>query len=49
VRNDVLDLTGRDPLFEEYPTLTRDAIRAAASYGAALASEDIEPIPQTEG
>lgn len=32
-------------ILEEYPTLTVDGIRAAAAYGAALAGEDVLPLP----
>lgn len=32
-------------ILEEYPSLTEDAIRAAAAYGAVLAREEIIPIP----
>jgi uncharacterized protein (DUF433 family) len=31
----------------EYPTVTAAGVRAAAAYGAALAREDLLPIPQT--
>lgn len=33
-------------ILEEYPTLTVEGIRAAAAYGAALASEDVFPLPR---
>jgi uncharacterized protein (DUF433 family) len=36
-------------IVEQYPSLTREAVRAAAGYGAALTTEEIEPIPQSEG
>ncbi|MGI8608913.1 MAG: DUF433 domain-containing protein [Candidatus Dormibacteria bacterium] len=36
-------------ILQEYPTLTRESIRAAAGYGAAVTSEEIEPIPHVEG
>ena len=36
-------------IMDQYPSLTPDGIRAAAGYGAALASEQLEPIPQSEG
>jgi uncharacterized protein (DUF433 family) len=36
-------------IMAEYPTLTQAAIRAAAAYGAALAAEQIEPLPISEG
>ena len=32
-------------ILTEYPTLTIDGIRAAAAYAAALASEDVLPLP----
>lgn len=31
-------------ILDEYPTLTVEGIRAAAAYGAALASEDVLPL-----
>ncbi len=31
----------------EYPSLTQAGVRAAAAYGAALAREELLPIPQT--
>ena len=31
----------------EYPTVTAARVRAAAAYGAALAREDLLPLPQT--
>ena len=31
----------------EYPTITAAGVRAAAAYGAALAREDLLPLPQT--
>jgi uncharacterized protein (DUF433 family) len=34
-----------EEILEEYPTLTVDGVRAAAAYGAALASEDVLPLP----
>jgi uncharacterized protein (DUF433 family) len=34
-----------DGIIEQYPSLTRDGIRAAAAYGAALAREEISPLP----
>jgi uncharacterized protein (DUF433 family) len=33
-------------ILNEYPTLTVDGIRAAAAYGAALATEDVFPLPR---
>jgi len=33
-------------ILKEYPTLTVDGIRAAAAYGAALATEDVLPLPR---
>jgi uncharacterized protein (DUF433 family) len=35
-----------EEILEEYPTLTVDGIRAAAAYGAVLASEDALPLPR---
>ena len=32
-------------IVKQYPSLTRDGIRAAAAYGAALAREEIVPLP----
>jgi uncharacterized protein (DUF433 family) len=34
-----------DPIVSQYPSLTTEAIRAAAAYGAALAREEILPFP----
>ncbi len=34
-----------DEIVEQYPSLTRECIRAAAAYGAALAREEIFPLP----
>ena len=34
-----------DEIVRQYPTLTIDGIRAAAAYGAALAREEIRPLP----
>lgn len=36
-----------DQILTEYPTLTVEGIRAAAAYGAALASEDVFPLPRS--
>lgn len=33
-----------DEILDEYPTLSLEGIRAAASYGAALAREDVFPL-----
>lgn len=33
-------------ILEEYPTLSIKGIRAAAAYGAALAGEDVFPLPR---
>jgi uncharacterized protein (DUF433 family) len=30
----------------EYPTVTKEGVRAAAAYGAALAREELLPLPQ---
>jgi uncharacterized protein (DUF433 family) len=35
-----------EEILEEYPTLTVDGIRAAAAYGAVLASEGALPLPR---
>jgi uncharacterized protein (DUF433 family) len=32
-------------IIEQYPSLDRERIRAAAAYGAALAREEIFPLP----
>ena len=32
-------------ILRQYPTLTVDGVRAAAAYGAALAREEIHPLP----
>lgn len=34
-----------DDIIEQYPSLTQEGIRAAAAYGAALAREEIFPLP----
>ncbi len=34
-----------DHIIEQYPSLSRDGIRAAAAYGAALARAEILPLP----
>lgn len=34
-------------IIAEYPSLTADAIRAAAAYGALLAREELVPLPPT--
>lgn len=34
-----------DEILGEYPTLSVEGVRAAASYGAALAREEIHPLP----
>ncbi len=34
-----------EEILEDYPTLTVKGIRAAAAYSAALASEDVLPLP----
>lgn len=36
-----------DDITAEYPTITVAGVRAAAAYGAALAREELLPIPQT--
>jgi len=35
-----------EEILAEYPTLTVEGIRAAAAYGADLASEDVFPLPR---
>ncbi len=39
-------LTG-DEITTEYPSVSPAGVRAAAAYGAALAREELLPIPQT--
>lgn len=34
-----------DAIMSQYPSLTTEGIRAAAAYGAALAREEIFPLP----
>jgi len=34
-----------DEILRQYPTLTVEGVRAAAAYGAALAREEIHPLP----
>ncbi len=34
-----------DAIVSQYPSLTTEAVRAAAAYGAALAREEILPLP----
>lgn len=34
-----------EEILRQYPTLTIDGVRAAAAYGAALAREEIHPLP----
>jgi len=34
-----------DEILRQYPTLTVEVVRAAAAYGAALAREEIHPLP----
>jgi uncharacterized protein (DUF433 family) len=36
-----------EDIVTEYPTITVAGVRAAAAYGAALAHEELLPIPQT--
>jgi uncharacterized protein (DUF433 family) len=36
-----------DDITREYPSVSAAGVRAAAAYGAALAREDLLPIPQT--
>ena len=36
-----------DEITAEYPSVTPASVRAAAAYGAALAREELLPIPQT--
>lgn len=35
-----------DEILADYPTLTPEAISAALAYGAALASEELLPLPE---
>jgi uncharacterized protein (DUF433 family) len=35
-----------EEITREYPTVTPAAVRAAAAYGAALAREELLPLPQ---
>lgn len=35
-----------DGILQEYPTLSLDDIRAASAYGAALAQEQVLPLPE---
>ena len=37
-----------DEIITEYPSVTLAGIRAAAAYGAALAREELLPIPQSQ-
>lgn len=34
-----------EEILRQYPTLTVEGVRAAAAYGAALAREEIHPLP----
>lgn len=34
-----------DQILSEYPSLTEEGIRTAAAYGAALAREELVPLP----
>ncbi|MGA8014437.1 MAG: DUF433 domain-containing protein, partial [Candidatus Dormiibacterota bacterium] len=36
-----------EEILAEYPTLTAEAIPAALSYAAALASEELDPVPES--
>ena len=36
-----------EEIIAEYPTVTAPGVRAAAAYGAALAREELLPIPQS--
>jgi uncharacterized protein (DUF433 family) len=38
---------GPDDITREYPAVTPAAVRAAAAYGAALAREELLPLPQS--
>jgi len=38
-----------EEILAEYPTLTREAISGALAYGAALASEELLPLPDAGG
>jgi uncharacterized protein (DUF433 family) len=37
-----------DETTAEYPTVTAEGVRAAAAYGAALAREELLPLPQSQ-
>jgi uncharacterized protein (DUF433 family) len=37
-----------DEITAEYPTVTAAGVRAAAAYGAALAREELLPLPQQQ-
>jgi uncharacterized protein (DUF433 family) len=45
----ILDCLGaglsEEDILGQYPTLTVEGVRAAAAYGAALAREEIHPLP----
>jgi uncharacterized protein (DUF433 family) len=36
---------GENEILRQYPTLTVEGVRAAAAHGAALAREEIHPLP----
>ena len=40
------DVGTTEQITAEYPTVTAAGVRAAAAYGAALAREELLPIPQ---
>jgi uncharacterized protein (DUF433 family) len=47
----ILDCLGAgmtaEEITAEYPTVTAEGVRAAAAYGAALAREELLPLPQS--
>jgi uncharacterized protein (DUF433 family) len=36
-----------EEIIAEYPTVTAEGVRAAAAYGAALARQELLPLPQS--
>jgi uncharacterized protein (DUF433 family) len=43
----IADRMTTEQITAEYPTVTPAGVRAAAAYGAALAREELLPIPQS--
>ncbi len=37
-----------DEIIAEYPVVTVPRVRASAAYGAALAREELQPVPQSQ-